>query len=146
MSDPSVIAPHQVHLEVVGIPQPQGSKTGFVRSGRAVLVDPKGVKPWREAIAQAGRDWQAEHDRPLIDEPVEVTMTFRLPRPKSSPKKRVHPDTKPDLDKLDRAILDALTGVIITNDSRVVCIHSRKVFAVDRPPGVSIEIRQADEA
>jgi crossover junction endodeoxyribonuclease RusA len=135
-----------IHIDVIGVPQPQGSKQGFIRGGRVNLVDPKGVKPWREAIAQAGRDWQAEHQQPLLDVPLEVTITFRLPKPKSSPKRRIHPDTKPDLDKLDRAVLDAITGVLITNDSRVVMIHSRKVFAIDGPPGAAIEIRPADAA
>lgn len=137
-----------IELEVVGIPQPQGSKTAFVRGGRAVLVEGRrgpareNFHSWREAVAQAGRDWQHDHGTPLLDEPLSVDITFRLPRPKSAPKRRLHPDGRPDIDKLGRAVLDAITGVLIINDSRVVELNTRKQFAVDGPPGASITIRR----
>lgn len=140
-----------VHLDVIGTPEPQGNKTAFSRGGKTVVLEGKTedararFKSWREAVAQAARDWQAVHRQPLLDGPLEVVITFRLPKPKSAPKSRRFPDTKPDLDKLDRAVLDALTGVLIVNDSRVVLIHSRKVFAVDGPPGAAIEVRHADD-
>jgi crossover junction endodeoxyribonuclease RusA len=136
-------------LEVIGTPQPQGNKSAFVRGGRAVLVEGRrgparaNFKSWREAVAQAGRDWQAEHQEPLLDVPVAIGMAFRLPRPKSSPKRRLFPDGRPDLDKCVRAVFDALTGVLISNDSRVVSMWADKTFAVDVPPGVTITITKA---
>lgn len=138
-----------IRLQVVGTPQPQGSKTAFVRGGRAVLVEGRrgpareSFHSWREAVAQAGRDWQAEHTQALLDEPVDVDIIFWLPRPKSAPKRRCYPDGRPDLDKLGRAVLDAITGVLIVNDSRVVTLTSRKRFAVDMPPGATITIDPA---
>lgn len=135
-----------IRLEVIGVPQPQGNKTGMVRGGKVVMLEGRrpdareAFRSWREAIAHAGRVWQNEHQQALIDEPVIIDITFRLPRPKSAPKRRVYPDSRPDLDKLERAVLDALTGVLITNDSRVVELSTRKVFAIDGPPGAVITI------
>lgn len=140
-----------VCLDVVGIPQPQGSKTAFVRNGRAVLTEGRtpnsreAFKSWRDGVTVAARNWQTLHGQPAADEPVEVRITFRLPRPKSAPKRRIWPDRKPDLDKLIRSVLDALThGGVLFDDSRVVAIHARKVFAIDGPPGASIEVLPAD--
>lgn len=136
-------------LEVVGLPQSQGSKTrmpnGAMLEGKSAKAR-ENFKSWREAVAQAGRDWQAEHPSPLLDEPVAVGMAFRLPRPKSAPKRRLFPDGRPDLDKCIRAVFDALTGVIFTNDSRVVSLWADKTFAVDVPPGVTITITKASTA
>jgi crossover junction endodeoxyribonuclease RusA len=138
-----------IRLEVVGTPQPQGNKTAFVRGGRAVLVEGRrapareAFKSWRDAIATAGRDWQLEHGQELLDDPAAIDITFRLPRPRSAPKRRVYPDSRPDLDKLARAVLDGLTGIIISNDSRVVDLSVRKRFAVDCPPGATITIGAA---
>jgi Holliday junction resolvase RusA-like endonuclease len=44
----------------------------------------------------------------------------------------------PDLDKLVRAILDSLTGVVWRDDAQVVDIVARKVYA--ETPGVDIAI------
>jgi Holliday junction resolvase RusA-like endonuclease len=60
-------------------------------------------------------------------DPVGVSFDFRFPRPRSHYGKRGllpsaprHMVTKPDLDKLIRAALDALTGIIWRDDAQVV--------------------------
>lgn len=139
-------------LEVYGTPQPQGNKTAFVRGGRAVLVE--GRRPdaraafhdWRTAISAAARAHQHDHEHGLLDTPCTIEISFRLPRPKSAPKRRLWPDSRPDIDKLTRAVLDAITGTLITNDSRVVHVTATKRFAGDRPPGATITIRQLEPA
>ncbi len=139
-----------VVLEVFGVPEPQGNKTGFVRAGKVVMVE--GRRPdararfasWRDGVTSAARDWQAEHNAPLLDEPCRLRLTFRMPRPATAPKRRHWPDTRPDVDKLTRAVMDALTGVLITNDSRVCELEVRKVFAQDAPPGVTIVLEVLD--
>lgn len=131
-----------VHINVIGKPEPQGSKRTFLRpNGKVGMVDDAGgLKGWRDAIAQAGRDWQEDHRQALLDGPLAVNITFRLVKPKSSPKRRLFPDTKPDLDKLVRAVLDAVTDVLIKDDARVCVLHARKVFVVNEPPGAAINI------
>jgi Holliday junction resolvase RusA-like endonuclease len=81
---------------------------------------------WRQQIALSVRTFR----RGLgpIEDPVVVFVTFRLRRPKRSTF-RV-PATHPDLDKLQRAIGDALTqGGLIRDDGRIVRWVAEKVYA-----------------
>ena len=68
-----------------------------------------------------------------IDEPVDVEIVFVLDRPKSRPKRCKHPDRKPDLDNLEKPVLDALEKAgVLTNDSRICGKATRKVYG-DQP-------------
>lgn len=141
-----------IELTVYGVAQPQGNKTAFVRGGKAVLTE--GRRPesraafasWRQAVATAARDWQEANQAALLDEPLAVSIAFWLPRPPSIPKKRQWPDRKPDLDKLVRSVLDAVTGVRISDDSRVVALAASKHYVHDFPPHAIIAISPRDAA
>lgn len=130
-------------LNVYGVPAPQGSKTAFVRGKRAIVTDGPTNSPgrvahdaWRQAVATAARDWQeARRGVALFDGPLALYVQFRMPRPPSIPKKRAWPDRKPDLDKLVRASLDSISGVLIADDARVVSITALKSYAIEEPPG-----------
>jgi crossover junction endodeoxyribonuclease RusA len=132
-----------VKLIVHGMPIPQGSKTGFVIGGRAVLTDGKkgpALKEWRMAIAGEARRWLQETNAAPLSGPVAMRVTFYLPRPKSAPRKVLYPATRPDLDKLVRSVFDSLQGIIYSEDSRIVDIDARKRFAVDSAPRAEIEV------
>lgn len=130
--------PGRVKLFVPGSPAPQGSKRHV---GRGILIESsKAVGPWRERIALAAH---SHGDGPKAG-PVGVSLEFVMPRPKSAPKRSTPPAVKrPDLDKLTRAILDALTGIAWNDDSQVVTIHATKRLAeLDETPGVTIDIQE----
>ena len=98
-------------------PQPQGSAKAFVRGKHAVVTsDNKKLKPYRNEVTavvlQACRDEQLI--TPVADKhiPVTLSLEFFFERPPSIPRKRFDCVVKPDLDKLVRATLDALTGVL----------------------------------
>jgi len=135
-----------IRLEVFGVAQPQGSKTAFVRNGRAVLVEGRrgaareAFAGWRASVATAARDWQAQQHAPLLDGPLALNIAFYLPRPKSLPKRVLYPATRPDLSKLIRCVEDALTGVVIVDDARIVYLSASKYFAVEGPPRAVIMI------
>lgn len=107
---------------VIGEPIPQGSMRA-IRPGVIVSDNPR-LRAWRKevnaaALRQCGTQWAP------WDEPVAVDAVFTMPRPKSAPKtRRTFPAVKPDLDKLTRAIGDALcpkTGFkVLAEDSRIV--------------------------
>jgi len=120
---------------VPGKPAPQGSKR-HVGNGR-LIESSREVGPWRERVALAAHG----HTRGLLTPPVSVRLEFVLPRPKSAPKRSTPSATKrPDVDKLARAILDALTGVWITDDSHVTDLYAHKRLAEpDETPGVFIQ-------
>jgi Holliday junction resolvase RusA-like endonuclease len=84
------------------------------------------LRDWRRQINTAaqkacGTNWEPANC-PLL-----MSAVFTLPRPKSAPKTRaVHAATKPDIDKLIRAVQDALSPAdkkafrVYTEDSRIV--------------------------
>jgi crossover junction endodeoxyribonuclease RusA len=116
---------------VPGEPAPQGSKRGFVIGGRAVLVESSAKnRPWRAAVANAALEARAAAGltEPL-DGALSVTLHFQFVRPKSAPKRRTRPETRPDVSKLVRSVEDALTGVLIRDDSLIVDLVARKVYA-----------------
>jgi crossover junction endodeoxyribonuclease RusA len=121
---------------VVGKPETQGSMRGFVVNNRAILTSTnKRLKSWRFNVAETAlaNGWGHE----LIDGPVRLDLDFRVRRPlahygkaglkANAPK---HPHTHVgDLDKLIRAIGDALTDVVWTDDRRIVDILACKSYA-----------------
>lgn len=127
-------------LFVPGIPAPQGSKSfRGMRNGRGILVESsRAVGPWRERVALAAH----AHGWTPGTGPVCVHLEFIRPRPASTPKSRTPAAVKkPDLDKLVRAILDALTGIAYADDSQVTEIYASKRLAeIGEAPGVRITI------
>jgi Holliday junction resolvase RusA-like endonuclease len=114
-------------ITVIGTPAPQGSKRHV---GRGVMIEScKQVKPWREAVKWA----VIEAGSPKIYGPISLRIVFTLPKPKSAPKRRkTYPDRKPDIDKLVRSTLDAITEVgLIEDDARVTHLIALKVFPGD---------------
>ena len=131
-----------LEIWVDGTPIPQGSKTGYVRGGRAVLVDAnKKLKPWRAAVRAAAEDAIRDAGWEILDEPCRVHLMFTMPRPKR-PRWGV-PAVKPDLDKLARAVFDALTDAgVWCDDSRVVSMEVTKTYeGEDAAPGVWVEVK-----
>lgn len=131
-----------LRIFVKGEPKPQGSKSGFIRGTRVVLVEAnKSLPGWRNTVEQALRDaWEAQE---AITEAVSIELTFWLTRPATN--RREAMTTKPDLDKLERAILDSLTRAgIIKDDSLVVDLVASKHYADDNLPGVLIELSRID--
>jgi Holliday junction resolvase RusA-like endonuclease len=140
-------------ITVIGMPAPQGSKRHI---GKGVMIESsKKVKPWREAVKWAAVEVMSrpDHmpDRPTIRGPVDIAMTFTVPKPKSAPKSRqTWPDRKPDVDKLCRSTLDALVEAgAIEDDARVVRLSAAKVFPGEgqdalRVPGAVIRIEAVD--
>lgn len=130
-----------VSFDVIGKPEPQGSKRAFVRGGRAMIVESaRNVGSWRRLVADRANDVAPEtpFQGPLI-----VTLDFRLPVPKSAPKRRrLHAVRKPDLDKLARSCLDAMTHVIYRDDSQIVKLHATKRLAYDEQVGCAISVME----
>ena len=127
----------EVSLSVTGNPASQGSHA--IMYGRIVQVNSSKHKAWRKAIVQEAiatlpDDWQP------IDEPCELIVNFYLPKPKTVD--RQLPSVSPDLDKLIRAVGDSLTDSgVVTDDSRIVRISARKLYAEGIAPGASIQVK-----
>lgn len=118
-----------VQFRVIGEAQPKGSMRSFIPKGwtRAILTDsnPR-VKGWQQLVAEQAQQVAADG---LFVGPVAMGVVFHLPRPQSLPKRVLHHTKKPDLDKLVRAMKDALKGILYSDDSQVVRLVARKQYA-----------------
>lgn len=122
----------QVFIE--GRPAPQGSKRHL---GNGIMVESsKAVKPWRVDVA-----WRVRGAfLTPFDGPVKLELEFVMPRPKSTPKKSTPAAIKrPDVDKLARAVLDAITGVVVADDSQIVhLVATKRIAELDEQTGVML--------
>jgi Holliday junction resolvase RusA-like endonuclease len=87
------------------------------------------VKPWRDTIVRQ-MGGLSESGPPL--EAASVRLDFVMPRPKALSPRRITPlaTKRPDIDKLARAVLDALTtAALIADDSVIVELHCTKRIA-----------------
>jgi Holliday junction resolvase RusA-like endonuclease len=133
---------------VLGDPQPQGSKT-LMRSRFVIESNKARLEPWRESIRTAAHaaqlasldDYPAPGWRPL-EGPIAIHLAFTMRAPKTKPRWRLYPDGRPDLDKLIRGVLDALTSIgTWLDDAQVVRIVALKTYPTDgQPPGLTVEL------
>ena len=134
-----------VSFRVLGLPQAKGSTKAFTPKGwtRPIITSTcKGLKAWEQAVR-----YEAQHaaEGAFFVGPVELSVGFHLPRPVSLPKRVTAHTKRPDLDKLTRAVGDALTGVLWKDDSQVTYISARKSYALDQPGGATITVRAISE-
>jgi len=135
-----------VRIEVPGIPAPQGSKN---RGANGQLYEAnKNLPPWRDSVIWHVR--KARNGAPALTGPVLVTMLFVFPRPKShygtgrnagalKPGAPLYHTSKPDRDKLERAIHDALKiGGVFKDDSQSAAGGSKKIYGAR--PGCRITV------
>jgi Holliday junction resolvase RusA-like endonuclease len=140
-----------VSFDVVGLPHPQGSKSAFVRGGRAVIVEGSSKSgrdkhaAWRAAVADGARKALANAE-PFLG-PTECVMVFYLPLPASDPHRTLHVSA-PDLDKLVRSTGDALVNAgLLKDDSLLWLISAKKGYARNGQwTGVHISLADSSDA
>lgn len=157
------VAPTVVVIDVAGTPAGKGSPQIITR-GRGgaplpfprVAPDSKATAEWARQVKRAAR--LAVRDglvtAAFVDTPLWVEVVFRLARPKGHygargllPSAPRWPAVKPDIDKLVRNTLDPLHTLVLDDDSRIVELHARKVYAqLGEEPGARIVIRAATAA
>lgn len=137
-------------FEVTGLPIAQGSAVAFTSAstGRPMLKpsNAAALAQWRQDLGAAAK----RAGVPMHTGPVELVAMFTFARPKSHYGKRgIKPSApaehaqRPDIDKLARALLDALTSIAYTDDSHVTLLTLGKTWA-DRP-GCSVHVIADDE-
>lgn len=142
-----------VSFFVQGIPRPAGSRSyfGHAKSGKAIMAPAnKHQKSWQELIRmEAKRAWAGS---PLLLGPVMLTSVFLFPRPdchyRTGKNRHLLRSTaprfmlvKPDEDKLQRALRDALTGIVFKDDAQIVRCLSLKRYTDDPDIfGVKVDI------
>lgn len=145
-----ILPPPVFTVTVHGFPRPQGSKSAFVNkaTGRAQMSESSGpnLKDWRANVQVAATQARRDTGAAMIAHPVQTVIEFRFPRPKShygtGRNARVLKATAPaypvsigrhgDLEKLERAVNDALTAAgVWVDDILVVASQTEKNYAAD---------------
>lgn len=150
--DISAQPPPKVVIEVEGLrPRTKGNMTGGGK-GRKPHDSGKYLRGWTRAIRAA---IPAERYQWRERIPVRIEREYRFPRPKNhflksgrlSKKGRSEPVPSPgksDLDKLDRAVYDALEGPILANDGQIVSGDELKRWCKPgESPGATIKLWDA---
>lgn len=140
-----------ITFTVTGTPKAQGSKILQTAGGKTWLREADATLPgWRDNIrAKAREAMKLSLLAPgtILDTAVAVEIVFYFKRPKSVSKNRAFPHVKPDIDKLARAVLDSMTGVVYTDDGRVVDLAVRKAYAhVEGVEGATITVTPYDNS
>ena len=136
--------PQSVTFRVEGMaPAPQGSKRHV---GKGVMIEScANVKPWRLLVAHAAIAARV----PLLRGPVRLSLVFLFPRPAGhfrkngtlKPSAPAHHAVKPDGSKLQRSTEDALSGLVIEDDARIVGTVWEKRYCVgNERPGALITV------
>ena len=121
----------RIDFVVCGRAIPQGGLRIIpLPDGKRILAPNNSAKlnPWRKKVREAAkaamRDAAWEMFGPEI--PLCAQLQFCFLRPKSTDRR--FPTVKPDIDKLERAILDSLTGIVWTDDAQVVRVTKAKHY------------------
>ena len=135
-------------VPAVPVAQPRPRAVAFNGSAR-VFGAPKShavhaFKASCRLAAERARPWPSP---PLLG-PLAVELTFIMPRPKL-PKKagagRLPHSKRPDFDNLEKAAVDALTGLTWKDDSQLCDVRTTKwIAAADEAPHVEVTIRRLD--
>ena len=129
---------------VFGPPATKGSTRSFRSASTGAVVtmaDCSKLPAWSQAVGWAARAARL----PLVPRPAGVAVTLEVfsVRPKSA-KQRV-PSVKPDVDKVLRALLDALTGVAYQDDAQVVAATVKKAYGSEAKAVVTVsEVADAE--
>jgi Holliday junction resolvase RusA-like endonuclease len=149
----------RIGIRIYGTPIPQGSKTANHFGNGVRDANAKTLKPWRDHVRLTTEDTIRYHDGLPLTGPVAVWLRFTFARPKSHFRtgRNAHllRDTAPlfpghscgDIDKLQRAIFDALTDAKVwADDTQITDLRRVRKFyagedeyALDRP-GVDVVI------
>ncbi|MCK4624038.1 MAG: RusA family crossover junction endodeoxyribonuclease [Phycisphaerae bacterium] len=139
---------------VPGNPATKGSMRAVKHSvtGEAIMMHsaPKGLATWTASIRlAAASEYGPQHP---VSGAVHVSACWHLARPKGhyrtgrnagtlKPSAPKHPTAKrDDLDKLARALLDALTGIVYADDSQVVTLNASKRYTIGTGPQMIVSI------
>jgi Holliday junction resolvase RusA-like endonuclease len=132
-----------VYFKVNGTPRPQYRVHGYAKKTGGIKVftpSSSNQKSFRLAVSSALSEYETHHKigrlfNPILDVPIEITCVFYFRRPKShfvdgslllnSP---LFVTKVPDIDNIVKLVLDALQGVVYSNDSVVCSVSCKKMW------------------
>ncbi len=129
-----------IEFFVPGQPVAKG-RPKFQRRGNFVKTyTPEKTVSYENLVRMAAAEVAPEM---LWEGAVSVDLDIVCQRPKSLSKKVQHHLKKPDGDNIEKAILDAMNGVIYRSDSQVIAVAWRKRY--DVMPGVHVALLEMSQ-
>lgn len=121
---------------ISGVPVPKGRPKFVARGKFATAYTPIKTRRYEKQVALQS----ALHaPKKPFSGPISVTLIFRMPRPKSLPKRVIEHIRRPDLDNLIKSVLDPLNKIFYKDDSQIVHLDAKKVYTTEEP-GVVVVI------
>ncbi len=118
-----------------GKPVPKARARVVTKGKRRFAFTPKKVKDWEAVVKKEAE----KHFEMPFTRPVMVSLTFYLHRPKTR-RLDFWVTTTPDLDNLEKSVLDGLNEVAYTDDKLVVVKSSSKRYVTNGVPRVRITV------
>jgi len=136
-------------FDVVPVPKERAQIVKNPKTDTVFGFTPARTKFFHEQIRAVVRDVLGV--RPPIAGPVRLEMTFVMQVPKSWPKWKkqaaleghVVPTGRPDMDNLEKALLDAFNGILIVDDAFVIERFARKIYG--DAPGILATVEQTGQ-
>lgn len=138
-----------VNTFIEGRPATQGSK---IRTRHGMRETSKYLAPWRDDVKRQVYSFclQNNLEQPVYAQhvPVRLELEFITARPKYLGKNKQQPQTRQfDLDKLQRAVFDAITGVVVHDDRQITKVLATKRYArFGETTGVYLRAERDDSA
>ena len=115
------------------------------RGGHTRVYDPSKVKTYKNSVRKFLEDYPIKR---FSDVELDVKVKFYLPVQKSISKKErerrlsheKRPDKKPDIDNLQKSLLDALNGIVWDDDAKITHIEAWKFYS--EKPHTEIEVNE----
>jgi Holliday junction resolvase RusA-like endonuclease len=125
----------RVRFEVTGQPVPKSRPRVVTKGKRTFAYTPKRVREWEDLVREeAGKHFERPFDWPVV-----VSMVFHMERPESR-RLDFWVSTTPDLDNLEKSVMDALNGLAYTDDRLVVAKSSSKRYVQRGEPRVEVTV------
>ena len=140
----------QLNFDVPGKPQGKArarSQIVTAKDGRQFTshYTPKKTREYEEYVG-----WRAKREmrgQSKTSEPVQLMFNAYIEVPKSWPNwkrdlalaGKIEPTCKPDIDNIEKALLDGLNGVVWHDDAQVVSVQKNKYYA--RNPQVTVAVK-----
>ena len=138
----------KIEFFVPGAPVGKGRPRAARRGTGVVMFTPEKTAGYEALVAAAASNAMRAEAGPLFTGPLEAVLEMRIPIPASWSKAHKaaalagigQPTSKPDIDNVAKAILDACNGVVFRDDAQVVMLVATKAFSDE--PGVRVVIRE----
>lgn len=123
------------NIQPVSKGRPRFTRKGFTYT-------PKETKDFKNNIVMMTKA-QLHTDFKMFTHAISVSITFYIKRPKSV--KRKYPTVKPDIDNLEKAMYDALNGLVYKDDCLIVMNNNMKLYEDSaHKPGITVCVQDVE--